>query len=127
MRAIAILDKVVSISELGQRKLWVIWGKSNSGKTWLSSTFPKPLLYVQIGDDGANTIAKQEDIDAIRIQNIEELKNLCKELQKDKKYTTIIKLYTRCNRFYPYFCTRKYSMKSIKRFFHNIYLRLELG
>ena len=67
----AILDKVVSISELGHRKLWVIWGKSNSGKTWLSSTFPKPLLYIQIGDDGANTIANQEEIDAIRIKNIE--------------------------------------------------------
>ena len=86
----AVLDKVVSISELGQRKLWVIWGKSNSGKTWLSSTFPKPLLYVQIGDDGANTIARQEDIDAIRIQSIEELKNLCKELEKNKKYSTIV-------------------------------------
>ncbi len=86
----AILDKVVSISELGQRKLWVIWGKSNSGKTWLSSTFPKPLLYVQIGDDGANTIARQDGIDAIRIKNIEELKNLCEELQKNKKYNTIV-------------------------------------
>lgn len=87
---IAILDKAVSISELGQRKLWVIWGKSNSGKTWLSSTFPKPLLYVQIGDDGANTIARLEGIDALRISTVEELKNFCKELQKDKKYRTVV-------------------------------------
>ena len=90
MIPIAVLDKVVNIAELGHRKLWVIWGKSNSGKTWLSSTFPKPLLYVQIGDDGANTIAGVEGIDAIRIQTIDELKNLCRELQKDKKYNTIV-------------------------------------
>lgn len=85
----AVLDKVVSISELGHRSLWVIWGRSNSGKTWLSSTFPKPLLYVQIGDDGANTIANVE-CDAIRVENIEELKKLCKELEKNKKYATIV-------------------------------------
>lgn len=90
MIPIAVLDKVVNIAELGHRKLWVIWGKSNSGKTWLSSTFPKPLLYVQIGDDGANTIAGVEGIDAIRIQSIDELKNLCRELQKDKKYNTVV-------------------------------------
>lgn len=90
MIPIAVLDKVVNIAELGHRKLWVIWGKSNSGKTWLSSTFPKPLLYVQIGDDGANTIAGVEGIDAIRIQTIDELKNLCRELQKDKKYNTVV-------------------------------------
>ena len=89
MRTIAILDKVVGISELGHRSLWVIWGKSNSGKTWLSSTFPKPLLYVQIGDDGANTIANV-DCDAIRVENVDELKKLCKELEKDKKYATIV-------------------------------------
>lgn len=89
MRTIAILDKVVSIGELGHRSLWVIWGKSNSGKTWLSSTFPKPLLYVQIGDDGANTIANT-DCDAIRINNIKELKTLCEELQKNKKYATVV-------------------------------------
>ena len=86
----AILDKVTDISEMGQRNLWVIWGKSNSGKTWLSATFPKPLLYVQIGDDGANTIATVEGIKGIRIQTIDELKNLCKELQRDKKYETIV-------------------------------------
>lgn len=90
MIQISVLDKVVNIAELGQRKLWVIWGKSNSGKTWLSSTFPKPLLYVQIGDDGANTIAGVEGIDALRIQTIEELKTLCRELVKDKKYKTIV-------------------------------------
>lgn len=90
MRTIAILDKVVSIEELGHRNLWVIWGKSNSGKTWLSSTFPKPMLYVQIGDDGANTISAVEGIDAIRITTIQELKDICKELQKDKKYASVV-------------------------------------
>nr|DAH90556.1 MAG TPA: AAA domain protein [Bacteriophage sp.] len=85
-----ILDSAVDIQELGQRNFWVLYGKSNSGKTYVASTFPKPLLYIQIGDDGSNTIARVEGIKAISIENIEQFKALCEELKKDKKYATIV-------------------------------------
>lgn len=85
-----ILDSAVDIQELGQRNFWVLYGKSNSGKTYVASTFPKPLLYIQIGDDGSNTIARIEGIKAISIENIEQFKTLCEELKKDKKYVTIV-------------------------------------
>lgn len=85
-----ILDSAVDIQELGQRNFWVLYGKSNSGKTYVASTFPKPLLYIQIGDDGSNTIARVEGIKAISIENIEQFKTICEELKKDKKYVTIV-------------------------------------
>lgn len=85
-----ILDSAVDIQELGQRNFWVLYGKSNSGKTYVASTFPKPLLYIQIGDDGSNTIARVEGIKAISIENIEQFKILCEELKKDKNYATIV-------------------------------------
>lgn len=84
-----LLDSVVSIQELGQKSLWVIYGKSNSGKTYVASTFPKPLLYLQVGDDGSNTIAGVEGIDALPIHSIEELNDVANELLKDKKYKTV--------------------------------------
>lgn len=84
-----ILDEAVEISELGQRNLWVIWGKSSTGKTKVGATFPKPMLYIQIGDDGSNTIAKENDIKAIRCDSGERLKKALTELQKDKKYKSI--------------------------------------
>ena len=84
-----LLEKAVNIQDLGQRNLWVIYGKSNSGKTHMIGTFPKPLLYVQIGDDGSNTIAGVEGIDAISVSNPVELKTLADELLKDKKYKTV--------------------------------------
>lgn len=86
----ALLDSAVDIQELGQRNLWVLYGKSNSGKTYVASTFPKPLLYLQIGDDGSNTIAHVEGISAIPISSVKELKDIAKELLKDKKYVTIV-------------------------------------
>lgn len=85
-----ILDSAVDISELGQRNLWVIWGKSNTGKTYLASTFPKPLLYLRIGDDGSNTIAQVEGIKAISVESLEQLKKICEELLKDKTYKTVV-------------------------------------
>lgn len=86
----ALLDSAVNIQELGQRNLWVLYGKSNSGKTYVASTFPKPLLYLQIGDDGSNTIAHVEGIEAIPISSIKKLKDIAEELLKDKKYATVV-------------------------------------
>lgn len=85
-----ILNEAVDIVDLGQRNLWVVWGKSGTGKTHFLSTFPKPLLYVQIGDDGSNTIAEVEGIKAIRGRTLERLKDIGKELIKDRKYKTVI-------------------------------------
>lgn len=84
-----ILDEAVGISELGQCSLWVPWGKSGTGKTLFVSSLPKPLLYIQIGDDGSNTIAKIDGIDAIHADTLERLKALGKELIHDKRYRSV--------------------------------------
>lgn len=78
------LDDVTEISQLGQRKLVVLYGKSGTGKTELGSTFPKTQLYLQLGDDGANTISKKEGIMAKRIDSVESLKGTLKELANKK-------------------------------------------
>lgn len=84
-----LLSKAVSISKLGQRNLWVLWGKSGSGKTHFVGTLPKPLLYIQVGDDGSNTIASVDGIDAISVETLDDLKTLGEELKKDKKYVSV--------------------------------------
>ena len=75
-----LLDKAVDISELGQRKLVVLYGKSNSGKTVTGATFPKPMLYLRIGDDGSNSISEEEGIKALHVENLDDLKKLLQEL-----------------------------------------------
>ena len=67
----------------------MIYGKSASGKTQLLSTFPKPLLYLQIGDDGSNTISGVDGIKAIRVGELTELKEIAQELKKDTTYATV--------------------------------------
>lgn len=80
-----VLEDAVDIAELGQSNLWVIYGKSGSGKTAISSTFPKPMLYLRVGDDGSNTIAKVDGIKAIPVSDGDSLKNYLKELTSMKK------------------------------------------
>ena len=46
-----MLESVTSIKDFSQGKLVALYGKSGSGKTTLGATFPKPMLYVKIGDD----------------------------------------------------------------------------
>lgn len=86
------LDDIKDISELGQKKLVVLYGKSNSGKTVVSSTFPKPLLYLGVGDDGSNSISGVEGIRAKNISTTEELSGTLKELVKRKgaKFQTVV-------------------------------------
>lgn len=83
------LSQAVDISELGQRNLWVPWGKSGTGKTKFVSTLPKPMLYIRIGDDGSNTIANVEGIKAIHAGSLEQLKEIGKELLKDRKFKSV--------------------------------------
>lgn len=78
------LDDVVDISKLGQHKLVVLYGRSNSGKTEVGSTFPKPQLYVAVGDDGSSTIQGKEQIKAKKIEHLDDVKGLLEELVKKK-------------------------------------------
>lgn len=84
-----ILDEAVDISEISQCGLWTIYGKSGSGKTALLGTFPKPMLYVKIGDDGSNTIRNVEGIKVIVADTIEKVKRILIEARKDKHYKTV--------------------------------------
>lgn len=86
----SILDSAVDIQDLGQRSLWVLYGKSGSGKTKIAGTFPKPMLYAKIGDDGSNTIARVPGIQGVQLESPQDLKDLAQELLKDKKYVTFV-------------------------------------
>lgn len=83
---------IVDISDIEQNKLWVIYGKSNSGKDVTASSFPKPLFYVPIGDDGRNSIKHVKGIQTMRnpIKNLQQLKDVARWAVKDKEYKTVV-------------------------------------
>lgn len=83
------LEQAVNLKDLPSSQLWVLYGKSGAGKTHMLSTFPKPMLYLQFGDDGSNTIGDTEGIDAIRITSLQQLKEIAQEARVDSKYKTV--------------------------------------
>lgn len=84
-----MLENVTSIKEFSQGKFVALYGKSGSGKTTLGATFPKPMLYVKIGDDGSSVIKDIDGIDAIEITKVSKIRTLIKELKSDKKYKSV--------------------------------------
>ena len=83
------IEKAVNLKDLSSSQLWVVYGKSGAGKTHFLSTFPKPILYLQFGDDGSNTIGDTEGIDALRITSLQQLKEIAQEARVNDYYKTI--------------------------------------
>ncbi len=84
----SILD-AKPISDLPSGKLVVVYGRSGSGKTWFGGSFPKPLLYLKIGDDGGNTIKNVDGVFVHEVETVGKLKMALEECMKDKKYKSI--------------------------------------
>lgn len=49
------LSKCKDVMEIKEPLVTVLWGKPGSGKTALASTFPKPILYLDIKDKGTTS------------------------------------------------------------------------
>lgn len=72
-----------------------LYGRSGSGKSTLAASYPKPILYLNIKDNGTDSIADEDDIDVVDINTSEELKDLIlwcvKKASKNKlKYKSIV-------------------------------------
>jgi len=52
----------VRVSEIDRPCSWAIYGRSGSGKTTFAATFPKPILILDIRDQGTDSIADVKDI-----------------------------------------------------------------
>lgn len=79
-----------------QRKMdSAFYGKSGTGKTTLAATYPKPMLYLNINDNGEESISDVEGVDAVDITTSEELLEqllwLHKRASKGKlQYKTVV-------------------------------------
>jgi len=67
IRPVASLPKVLSI---------LIYGRSGTGKTTIGSTFPKPLLFVDIQEKGTDSISNVEGVDVITVSTWAELEEV---------------------------------------------------
>lgn len=76
---------VRDIADVSYHKSFVIYGRSGSGKTTLSSTFPGPILYCNIRDNGTDSIADVDGIKVYEIGDLDDLEELRMWLRRNRK------------------------------------------
>lgn len=61
------------ISEVKRELSAAVYGRSGTGKTTLAASWPKPILYINIRDNGEESISDVEGIDEVDIETSEDL------------------------------------------------------
>jgi KaiC/GvpD/RAD55 family RecA-like ATPase len=84
------------VSEKTYHGSTALYGRSGTGKTTLSGTWPKPILYLNIRDNGTDSISDLgEDVDVQDISSSDELRDVIlwviAQSNKDKlRYKTVV-------------------------------------
>lgn len=86
-----VIKKIRPVSERDERIAALIYGRSGTGKTALSSTFPRPALLLDVKEHGTDTIAKVPDVDILRVDDWATFEQAWWFLKDgDHKYETVI-------------------------------------
>jgi hypothetical protein len=84
----------VPVSDVPHNHSTALYGPSGTGKTTLAATWPLPMLYLNINDDGTDSINDVDGVEVVDITTTEQLRDLllwCHEkAQKGKlKYKSV--------------------------------------
>lgn len=86
-----ILSRVVPVQGLGTVISALFYGRSGTGKTTISGTFPKPLLLIDIAEKGTDSISDIDGIDVFRMTEWNEFEEIFWRLQDgDTGYKTVV-------------------------------------
>ena len=89
----SILDRIQPVSELKTNLVMLVYGRSGTGKTHFGSTFPRPILFIDTNERGTETIASEEDIDVVRVEDWQEMDELFWALndgEMPRQYASIV-------------------------------------
>lgn len=78
---------------LERKRTWLVYGRSGTGKTTLAASFPKPILLIDIKDEGDESVSDVEGVDIFEPASLEEFEAAYWWLKHDKKgqrYKTVV-------------------------------------
>lgn len=81
-----IADRIVKVSESSGGLTCLFYGRPGTGKTNLSATFPKPLLLIDVLQEGTDTIANVPDVDVLKAKKWEDLEEIFHLIDKNAKW-----------------------------------------
>lgn len=87
----SILTRIKPVSMLALVITALLYGRSGTGKTVLASTFPKPLLFVDIGEKGTDSVYNVEGCDVLTVDSWSDIEEIYWMLEGGKsKYKTVV-------------------------------------
>lgn len=90
-KSTSILGKAKPVSELNLIITALFYGRSGTGKTTLSGSFPKPLLLIDIGEKGTDSLAGEDGVDVIKVTDWAEIEEIYWELKdEDHNYKSVV-------------------------------------
>lgn len=81
---------ITPVAELPSLLAALIYGRSGTGKTTFLSTFPKPLLLLDIREKGTDSVANVQGVEVAKIEDFQQLIDVYWYLQKGRhKYKSV--------------------------------------
>lgn len=86
-----IEDRIQKVQDIERTASYAIYGRAGSGKTTFASSFPKPLLLLDIKDRGTDSIIDVKGVDVIEIEDLDDIEDIYYMLRENKqKYKTVV-------------------------------------
>lgn len=79
-----IKTRITEVDTLSNNPVVLVYGKSGTGKTHFGSTFPKPLLFLDLREKGLETVRGVEGIKTIRCNDIQDIDEAFEYLKYEK-------------------------------------------
>lgn len=86
----SLLDRAIPVAEVPTYHAALFYGESGTGKTTIAASYPKPILLLDLKEQGTETIKKVPDVKVLTIESWKEYEDVYWELEQDKVYKTII-------------------------------------
>lgn len=88
---VSIGDRIKRVQDIQRGRSWCFYGRSGTGKTTLSSSFPMPALLLDCKDEGTDSVIDIEGLDVIDIEEHTDFEETFWYIKQNaKKYKTVI-------------------------------------
>lgn len=84
------MNRIKPLDEIEKHVALLCYGDQKTGKTVFGCSFPKPLLLIDIMEEGTDSVIDVEGVDVFRAETTQDLEDLYWELEGGTKYKSVV-------------------------------------
>lgn len=90
-KRLSVEDRIKPITEMEQYLTMLCYGQAGRGKTVFACSFPKPLLLLDIREEGQDSVSDVEDVDLLAVEHWQDIEDAYWMLAAGKtKYKSVV-------------------------------------